>query len=169
MNTNRTVILSVIVALIIIGGAAWFFSQQSAVSQNISWEKGPDTLPSATGENAGGDAMEAGGDVMENQEKMSPTSGDMHAVKEFNVTGSNFKFSPNEIRVKRGDTVRILFKSEGWNHDWRVDEFHAATKIVPAGGTDTIEFIADKAGTFEFYCSVGTHRQMGMKGNLIVE
>jgi plastocyanin len=29
--------------------------------------------------------------------------------------------------------------------------------------------VADKKGTFEYYCSVGQHRALGMKGKLVVE
>jgi uncharacterized cupredoxin-like copper-binding protein len=50
-----------------------------------------------------------------------------------------------------------------------VDEFDARTVIVQPGQTAEVEFVADKTGTFEYYCSVGTHRQMGMVGKLIVE
>jgi uncharacterized cupredoxin-like copper-binding protein len=32
-----------------------------------------------------------------------------------------------------------------------------------------VQFVADKTGTFEFYCSVGNHRQMGMVGTLVVQ
>ena len=75
----------------------------------------------------------------------------------------------NEIKVKKGDTVRIVIKNEEGVHDWKVDEFNAQTEKLQAGQTETIEFVADKTGVFEYYCSMGTHRQMGMKGNLIVE
>jgi plastocyanin len=90
-------------------------------------------------------------------------------VKSFTVEGSNFKFNPSEIRVKEGDTVKITFKNTGGFHDWVVDQFGAATKQANAPAEETIQFVANKKGTFEYYCSVGTHRQMGMKGNLIVE
>ncbi|OGN04280.1 MAG: hypothetical protein A2659_03275 [Candidatus Yanofskybacteria bacterium RIFCSPHIGHO2_01_FULL_44_24] len=80
-----------------------------------------------------------------------------------------FSFNPAEIRVKKGDTVRIIFRNEKGTHDWVIDEFNARTKILQVGQTETIQFVANKAGTFEYYCSVGTHRQMGMKGNLVVE
>ncbi len=89
-------------------------------------------------------------------------------IREIAVTGSNFAFSTSTIRVKRGDTVRIVFKSQG-THDWVIDEFNKRTKVLSAGQSETIEFVADKTGSFEYYCSVGTHRQMGMKGTLIVE
>lgn len=90
-------------------------------------------------------------------------------VKEFGVEGTSFKFSLAEIRVKQGDRVKINFTNQQGVHDWRVDEFNAATKVLQAGQSQSIEFIAGKKGTFEYYCSVSMHRQMGMRGNLIVE
>lgn len=91
------------------------------------------------------------------------------AVKTFNVTGTPFAFSLSEIKVKKGDTVKIAFMNQQGTHDWVIDEFGARTGILAAGKSQTIQFVADKSGTFEYYCSVGTHRQMGMKGKLIVE
>lgn len=90
-------------------------------------------------------------------------------VKEFVVVGSPFKFSMNEIRVAEGDKVRIVFKNEKGTHDWKIDEFNAATKVIQTGEEDIVEFVADKAGTFEYYCSVGDHRAKGMFGKLVVE
>lgn len=90
-------------------------------------------------------------------------------VKEFTIIGSNFKFSLGEIRVKKGDTVKIVFKNQQGLHNWQVDEFGAATKVIQAGEQDTIEFVADKTGQFEYYCSVMQHRKMGMKGVFVVE
>ncbi len=90
-------------------------------------------------------------------------------VREFAVTGSSFAFAPNTMRVNKGDTVRITFTNSGGNHDWVIDEFNARTAVLAAGKSQTIEFVANKTGSFEYYCSVGTHRQMGMKGTLTVE
>jgi plastocyanin len=85
------------------------------------------------------------------------------------VTGKDFSFSPSTIRVKKGDHVRITFKNEGGSHDWVLDEFNASTKVIQGGKSEVVEFVADRTGTFEYYCSVGNHRQMGMKGSFIVE
>ncbi len=93
----------------------------------------------------------------------------MEKVKTFDLTGRNFAFSQNDIRVKKGDTVKIKFtRTEGF-HDWVLNEFNAATTQAGAGNTSEVQFVADKTGTFEFYCSVGAHRSLGMKGKLIVE
>jgi plastocyanin len=91
------------------------------------------------------------------------------SVKEFTVTGSNFAFAPNAIKVKKGDKVRIIFKNADGFHDLKIDEFSVATSKIQGGAQEIVEFTADKAGAFEYYCSVGSHRQMGMKGTLVVE
>jgi len=95
-------------------------------------------------------------------------------VKTFVITADNFNFYHGgevapDLYVNVGDTVRIEFVNEEGMHDWVLDEFNAATAIIQGGETDVIEFVADQAGTFEFYCSVMQHRAMGMVGNLIVE
>ena len=89
-------------------------------------------------------------------------------VKTFTVEGSNFKYMPTQMTVRKGDTVRIVFKNTEGFHDFVIDEFKAKTKQFKEGNEETIEFIADKAGSFEYYCSVGKHREMGMKGTLTV-
>ncbi len=90
-------------------------------------------------------------------------------VKVVNVTGSNFAFNPKTITVNKGETVRIVFTSENGFHDFVLDQFGIRTEVLNSGGTDTVEFVADQTGTFEYYCSVGSHRAMGMVGNLIVQ
>lgn len=89
-------------------------------------------------------------------------------VKDFTITASNFKFAPASLTVKKGDKVRITFKNSGGFHDFVIDEFLVATKQIGDGAQDVVEFTADKVGTFEYYCSVGSHRAMGMKGTLTV-
>ena len=86
-----------------------------------------------------------------------------------NIEGKNFEFTLKEIRVKKGDKVRIDFTSTQGFHDWVVDEFNAKTKQINTGNNSSVEFVADKTGTFEYYCSVGNHRVQGMVGKLIVE
>ena len=91
-------------------------------------------------------------------------------VKTFTVTGTNFAFSPNKLTVNLGDTVKIIFKNSGsYSHNLGIDQFNLATKTISPGETDTIQFVADKAGTFEYSCSVDHHKEMGMVGSLVVK
>jgi nitrosocyanin len=102
-------------------------------------------------------------------EAAAPASDEDAAVKTFTVEAKSFSFTPNEIRVKKGDRVKIVLKNTGGMHDFVIDELGVRTKVIKGGEEDTVEFTADQAGTFEFYCSVMNHRAMGMVGKFIVE
>lgn len=95
-------------------------------------------------------------------------------VKTFVIDSSHLRFYIDgvenpDIVVNEGDRVRIEFSSSEGFHDWAIDEFNAKTERVSPGSTSTVEFIADKKGSFKYYCSVGQHRANGMEGNFIVE
>lgn len=90
-------------------------------------------------------------------------------VKEFTVSGKNFSFTPSSITVNKGDRVKITFNNTDGFHDFVIDTYGVATKQTKAPTTEVLEFTADKAGSFEYYCSVGSHRAMGMKGIFKVE
>lgn len=89
--------------------------------------------------------------------------------KEFTVIGTPFKFDPMEIKVKQGDRVKITFKNEEGFHNLAIKDLNITTKNLQKGEQETIEFIADKTGTFQYNCSVPTHTEKGMVGNLVVE
>lgn len=90
-------------------------------------------------------------------------------AKVFQINASNYKYDVKEIRVKKGDKVKIVLNVNQGLHDLVLNEFGIASEKTQTGGIATMEFVADKEGKFEYYCSIGTHRQMGMFGTLIVE
>lgn len=100
---------------------------------------------------------------------------DLEETITFTLTGHNFAFEMEgeenpTLTVQEGDVVRIEFSSTSGFHDVVIDEFSAATKQVrPEDGMTYVEFVADASGTYEYYCSVGSHRAQGMVGTLIVE
>ncbi len=80
-----------------------------------------------------------------------------------------FEFEPNIIRVKKGDLVRIEITSEDVVHGFALPAFGINVPVRPEQ-TTVVEFVADKTGNFEFYCSIycgAGHAQM--RGTLIVE
>ncbi|MDP9249072.1 MAG: cupredoxin domain-containing protein [bacterium] len=89
-------------------------------------------------------------------------------VKEFVVEGKNFAFVPSTLTVKKGDRVKITFKNTQGFHDFKIDSYGVATVQKQAPFEEVLEFTADKAGSFEYYCSVGEHKAMGMVGTLKV-
>ena len=103
------------------------------------------------------------------QEQTATDSSVMGEVVEFIVTSKGLKFEPTELKVKQGDKVKITYKNTVGSHDFVIDEFNVNTNIIDAGQEVVVEFIADKKGSFEYYCSVPGHRAAGMKGTLVVE
>lgn len=91
------------------------------------------------------------------------------AVHEFQITSRKYEFDPSSLRVKKGDHLRLVIAALDHDHGFRLDEFDINKKIE-RGKTVTVEFTADKAGTFPFrcsnFCGLG---HGGMKGTLVVE
>lgn len=85
------------------------------------------------------------------------------------MTAKQFEFSPSTITVKKGVPVKLTITSEDTPHGFSLPEFGISQDINP--GTPTVvQFTPDKAGTFNFACSVfcgGGHG--GMSGTLVVE
>lgn len=98
------------------------------------------------------------------------------SVKDFTMTSWMDKingkmaahFSLKEIRVKKGDKVRITITNTAGSHDFVIDEYKLNSE-TPLNKAITLEFVADKVGTFEYYCSKYNHRELGQVGKLIVE
>src|ERR1700688_2430204 len=88
---------------------------------------------------------------------------------EIKVTARKYDFSPNVIKAKRGDHIRMIITALDRDHGFKVEAFHIDQKL-PKGEAVTVDFTADRVGTFPFQCSVfcgwGTKK---MKGQLIVE
>lgn len=167
------IILVGIVALALLLGGGTFYFFRSAEPSDDELSKDADMMMPVLGTSGVDEhiVMPDGGDSMMDEGDSTMDSGDMmmSETKTFKITGQNFRFLQNEIRVKMGDRVRIEFESTGGFHDFVIDKFNAKTSQVNTGGKASVEFVADTTGEFEFYCSVGQHRQMGMKGKLIVE
>ncbi len=89
-------------------------------------------------------------------------------VKEFDLVAKQFNFEPNTITVNQGDTVVLNITGADVPHGFSLPDFNINETITP-NQTKTIEFVANKAGTFTFSCSVvcGTGHD-SMKGELVV-
>jgi len=87
---------------------------------------------------------------------------------EVNITASEFKFDPGVVNAHVGDKVIIHLTSADDEHGIAIEGYNVHVEAQP-GDTQTLEFIADKAGTFTFKCNVpcgSGHRDM--TGQLIV-
>ncbi|MEY4745344.1 MAG: hypothetical protein RL272_1289 [Candidatus Parcubacteria bacterium] len=110
----------------------------------------------------------------EGQPDIQPTPADVVATdtapaREIKVTATNFAFSPSEIRVKKGERIKLTLTNAGGVHGIGIPTFKVSLK-AGEGETVSTVFTADQAGSFPFFCNVFCgegHRDM--LGTLIVE
>jgi plastocyanin len=96
-----------------------------------------------------------------------PIGGDPVVDANFTVTSGNFFFEPSSMRVNAGDTVNLFFAENSGTHDFTIDEIEFSQKVVDGG---SMTFTAPSTpGSYAYYCSIGSHRALGMEGVLIVE
>jgi len=111
--------------------------------------------------------------VMPNQ--IVDLTGSTAEVKEITMTsyasvideGPGPRFSTKEISVKKGDKVKINVTVTSGTHNFNIDEYDIHEE-TPLNEQVTIEFTADKAGKFIYYCSKPGHRMFGHWGVLNV-
>jgi len=93
-------------------------------------------------------------------------------VKEFSISARSWEYNQTGIEVIAGDTVVLkitgIDDGSGNGHGFAVSEF-GVTRAVRKGETTTVEFVANRRGTFTFRCSVpcGSGHN-GMTGTLVV-
>lgn len=84
---------------------------------------------------------------------------------EMRAKENQWKWEPAEIHVKAGDLVKLkIFNEDNYDHGFAIEAFGINKRLFPRRETQ-IEFIASRAGSFGFYCSVpcgqGHYEQVG--------
>lgn len=85
------------------------------------------------------------------------------------MTARKYQFDPSVITVRKGDHVKLVITALDHDHGIEIAGYGIKQKLKKEVPT-TVEFTADKVGTFDFHCSqfcgLG-HRRM--KGKLVVQ
>ena len=126
---------------------------------------GSDDDPAAQG--SGGDATttEDGRGGAGHDDEATPVA---DGARRIEVTGNDFSFDPDEIRVQSGDDIAIVLTSKDILHDFTIDELDAHV-AANRGETEEGGFTAEDPGRYTYYCTVAGHRDAGMEGTLVVE
>lgn len=97
------------------------------------------------------------------------TADNVGELKEFTITAKQFEFEPSTLTVGKGDIVKLIITSADVTHGFVIDEFGISETIEP-GKMINVEFVADKAGTFTYYCNIPCGAgHSNMRGTLEVE
>jgi cytochrome c oxidase subunit 2 len=154
MNTKYLVFALIVIVILGVGGFLVMNKKQTSTTTPAETTT---TTPSAV-MNATTSPSETGtGSAMQGETKV------------ITISAKQFEFSPNMIKVKQGDKVTIKATSEDVEHGFALPDFGINLDLQP-GQEVTKEFVADKKGTYTFFCSVpcgSGHREM--KGTLVVE
>lgn len=157
-NSNMILIVAGVVGLLVLGGIGIWMAQNRNTATPSENTKPSTTLPTT------------GATEMTGSQSATPTTSITSGqVRTINLEAGSFYYSPKEIRVKKGETVKIVMTAADMMHDFNIDELDVKMPIVRSGNTGTVEFTPTEEGEFEFYCSVGNHRQQGQTGTLLVE
>jgi len=88
--------------------------------------------------------------------------------REFMITAKDYRFSPSRLEVTQDDLVKLTVQSADVAYSLTIDAYRVSRR-VPAGGSTTLEFRADRTGTFAFYSNLTSDaRHAQMRGELIV-
>ena len=80
-----------------------------------------------------------------------------------------FKFDPAEVTITAGTDVTLNFTNTGVaQHGYKIDDPLVESKIINGGETDSV-VVNVPAGTYESYCPVPGHKELGMVGKLIAQ
>lgn len=92
------------------------------------------------------------------------------SIKEIAVSAKEFAYSPSTINLKKNERVRIKFTNDGgMTHNLVIEGMDVSTKNIGSGESDSVEFTPLQAGTFTFFCSIDSHRGLGLEGKMIVQ
>ncbi len=94
------------------------------------------------------------------------------ADADYTITMANYSFTPNIMQVNAGETIKVKIIGQDMLHDLIIDELDVKSVRLNAGEEAIVNITApdDASGkSYEFYCSVGDHRQRGMVGTLTIK
>jgi len=154
MKNKSALLVSLAVVMIVVAGIVILLENLSDLS--------------ISGENTNNGGSQNSGEVIADEGDSGNFGGSGESIKEFNIVANDFEFNPGIIMVNEGDTVVLHIESGDTEHGIAIPEFEVS-QTLPLGETTDVEFVADKKGTYTFFCNVycgSGHRDM--KGTLVV-
>ncbi len=120
---NLTIVMLIVILIVIAGGFLYINMNKSG---NISGQTINTIKPS--------------------EKTNTPVNNANTNVREINLDAKRFEYTPSTITIKKGEKVRIIVNNLDTTHGIKIPD-------LGISGIDSVEFTADKTGTFDFYCN----------------
>lgn len=134
---NTSTVIGIIIAILIIGGGAWYLMQDQGIDTGLPGGNGTSTPTGGTSTTTGTGTSTA-----------TSTSGTATTTT---VTYSASGFSPASITVKTGSTVR--FVNQSGSNMWVASDIHPSHSLY--AGTTLRDHCPDTSGTAFDQCAAG--------------
>jgi uncharacterized cupredoxin-like copper-binding protein len=120
----------------------------------------------------GGDDNDDNGGSTAASQAQTTAGGGGGAGGTVDLSATDFKFTPSDPAVKSGD-VTFTLKNDGQTaHSLEIEDVNGEDQEIEGdvapGQTGTLK-VNLKPGTYEFYCPVDDHKEMGMEGEITVK
>lgn len=165
----------IIIVAVVVGGAVWYFMSDQSNLSNDNTNTATNTVTNTATSNT--NAVTSNTNIRINTNTVTTNANASNATNtnsadtvSYTVTMKNYSFTPSQLTAKVGQTVKVTVVNNGDDdHDFIIDELGVDSGSVAPGGTKLLTFSADTAGTYPIYCGIGSHRDFGMEGTLVVE
>ncbi|MEK6277248.1 MAG: cupredoxin domain-containing protein [Actinomycetota bacterium] len=123
---------------------------------------GGDDGTTTSADEGGGQATAQGG--------TQTAAGGAHAGKPVTISETEYKLTPSDPTVKAGKVSFDAVNGGGVTHALEVEgpNGEVQSKDLSPGDSETITVDLSKPGTYEMYCPIANHRELGMQGEVVV-
>lgn len=108
-------------------------------------------------------------EIVVKKEPAKQTAVSKNQSRVVHVTSENWKFTPNVIRVKKGENVTLSLQGVSGLHGFAVHDIGINVPVAQ-GKTVSIKLPTDKAGSFGLRCSIPCGQgHLDMRGTIVIE
>jgi len=144
-------ILITIIIVVVIAGLGWYLT--ATYNDNDTTNENTNSITVTSNTNAISNINDT--------ETMEPV--------DYEISMTEYTYSITDINIGGPEkTISVKLTNDGtMAHDFVIDELNVDSGLIQPGDSEVIDITSGTvASTFDFYCSVGNHRTLGMFGRI---